>query len=116
MVHNSKKLAKIVEELTMYFFGISATEISSKIEVNNGVGTVFFEANYNPIYKDKFEMVERLLSTPRNHAMEDEYWQLAGSGDPGETSQLLLIGFMTDNAEISLDGEKVKIKLTKKLK
>ena len=115
MVHNSKKLAKIVEELTIFFFGMSATEISSKIEVKDGVGTVYFESDYNSVYEDKFETVERLLSAPRNQAMEDEYWQLAGSGDPGETSQLLLIGFMTDSADIKYDGKKVKIKITKKL-
>ncbi len=43
--------------------------------------------------------------------MEDIYWELAGSGDPGETSQLLLVGMMIDRAEITILETCVKIRL-----
>ena len=43
--------------------------------------------------------------------MGDIYWELAGSGDPGETSQLLLIGMMIDRAEISIQENRVALTL-----
>ena len=45
--------------------------------------------------------------------MEDIYWELAGSGDPGETSQLLLLGMMIKKAEIEIDEKEVRLKLYK---
>ncbi len=115
MLHNRKKLAKIVEELSIFFFSVEATEISSNIAIEDGVGIVNFEANYDPRHKEKFETMERLLSAPKNEAMEAQYWQLAGSGDPGETSQLLLIGAMVDSADIDINTSKVKIRIKKKI-
>ncbi|MDE7008792.1 MAG: hypothetical protein K2P07_11665 [Lachnospiraceae bacterium] len=47
--------------------------------------------------------------------MEDIYWELAGSGDPGETSQLLLLGMMIKKAEIEIDEKEVRLKLYKPL-
>ena len=47
--------------------------------------------------------------------MEDIYWELAGSGDPGETSQLLLVGMMIDRAEIEVRDRFVRLKLYKEL-
>ena len=115
MQHNSKKIAKIVEELSMYFFSVDATEIRSSIKIEGNIATITFEANYDPKYKYKFETMERLLSTPRDEMMEDEYWQLAGSGDPGEPSQLLLVGVMVDSSTIDIDASTVKIKIRKNI-
>lgn len=42
--------------------------------------------------------------------------RLAGSGEPGETSQLLLIGMMIDKAEIEISDTRVELKLYKKFK
>ena len=47
--------------------------------------------------------------------MEGFYWELAGAGDPGEGSQLLLVGMMTDEARVSIDKNRVKINLLKNL-
>lgn len=43
--------------------------------------------------------------------MGDIYWELAGSGDPGESSQLLLVGMMIDRADIELGADRVKLTL-----
>lgn len=47
--------------------------------------------------------------------MEDVYWELAGSGEPGETSQLLLVGMMIDQAKIRLEEGEVYLELFKEL-
>ena len=59
--------------------------------------------------------LEKYLNEPKNEGLEDFYWELAGSGDPGETIQLLLVGMMIDKAEIKIDENRVKIILYKEL-
>lgn len=115
MIHEEKKTAKIVEELTMFFFAIGADQINSRIEKQNETAVITFEADYDPVYKDKLRHLDQYLNGQKNHGMEGVYWELAGSGDPGETNQLLLIGMMTDRAEIEIEEKLVKLKLYKKL-
>jgi hypothetical protein len=59
--------------------------------------------------------LEKYLNEPRNAGMEDIYWELAGSGDPGEPGELLLIGMMIDRAEMKLEDSFVQLKLYKEL-
>ena len=115
MIHEEKKTAKIVEELTMFFFAIGAERINSRIEKQDTMAVITFEADYDPVYRDKLKNLDQYLNGQKNHGMEGVYWELAGSGDPGETNQLLLIGMMTDRAEIEIGEKLVKLKLYKRL-
>ena len=115
MMHNEKKLANIVEELTMFFFAIGATDVRSSIQMKDGRGRIDFDADYKAEYEEKLSSLEKYLNEPKNEGLEDFYWELAGSGDPGETSQLLLVGMMIDKAEIKIDENRVKIILYKEL-
>lgn len=115
MIHEEKKVAKIVEELTMYFFAVGADEINSGIVYRDNHVTITFRANYHPDYSHKLHSLDKYLNETKNDGIEDIYWELAGSGDPGETSQLLLIGMMVDRAEIEMEGEYVNLKLYKEL-
>ena len=47
--------------------------------------------------------------------MEDIYWELAGSGDPGEPGQLLLLGMMVDRAEVTISEGFAEMTLYKEL-
>ena len=115
MTHEEKKVAKIVEELTMYFFAIGAVDMESGIKKEGNRVTITFEADYQPDYENRIVSLEKYLNQPKNEGLEDIYWELAGSGDPGETSQLLLIGMMIDRAEIVHGTGKVKLILQKEL-
>lgn len=115
MVHEEKKVAKIVEELTLYFFAVGANEIQSKILREDNMAVISMQANYHPDYREQLYSLDENLNSPRNDGIEDIYWELVGSGEPGEQSQLLLIGMMIDKAEIDLQEESVKLKLYKEL-
>lgn len=115
MTHEEKKVAKIVEELTMFFFAIGADQMESGINKEGRDVTITFRSNYKEEYKKKLGDLQEFLNEPKNVGIEDIYWELAGSGDPGETSQLLLIGMMIDKAEIRLEERSVQLKLYKKL-
>ena len=115
MIHERKKVAKIVEELTMFFFSMGATKMSSAIEYDGGSGKITFRSDFSPENKEQVAELEKYFAEPKNEGMEDIFWQLAGSGDPGETSQLLLLGMMVDRAEIILEDSTVELHLYKEL-
>lgn len=115
MTHEEKKVAKIVEELTMFFFALGADHIESDISRQEEHVTISFCSNYLADYEDRIGSLEKYLNEPKNEGIEDIYWELAGSGDPGETSQLLLIGMMIDRAEITKEDGFVRLKLYKDL-
>ena len=114
-MHVRKKIGKIVEELTMYFFAVGAKQIDSRIVENNRIFEIMFSANYDHGFDENLKSLDKYLNEPKNEGIEDIYWELAGSGDPGETSQLLLIGMMIDKAEIFHGENCVKVILTKEL-
>lgn len=115
MMHNEKKLANIVEELTMFFFALGASDIHSSIQLQNHCGVILFDSDYSPECREKLDSLEKYFNEPKNEGLEDFYWELAGAGDPGESSQLLLVGMMVDRAEVNIEQERVKITLYKEL-
>lgn len=112
MRHTGKKIVKIVEELTMFFISIESDKMESSIEREGNQYVIRFHSKYNPEYRNNLDSLEKYLNTPRNEAMEDIYWELAGSGDPGETSQLLLVGMMIDRADVVIHEEENQIEVT----
>ena len=114
MVHEEKKVAKIIEELTMFFFTVGSDEIETRIKRDENSDFIWISANYNPEYRDELDYLDEFLNKEKNDGLEDIYWELVGSGEPGESSQLLLIGMMIDRAEINIDDKRVELKLYKK--
>lgn len=115
MVHEEKKVGKIVEELTMFFFSIGADKMSSGIERDGNTVRITFRSNYLPEHEHEIHTLEKYLSEPRNEGIEDIYWELAGSGDPGESSQLLLVGVMVDQYDMVKYENEVEVTLYKEL-
>lgn len=109
MIHEEKKITKIVEELSIFFFSIGADKISSSIEKNGNQVKITFRSNYHPDYEHNIYTLEKYLKEPKNEAVEDIYWGLAGSGDPGESTQLLLLGMMIDQYEMKQDKNEVEL-------
>lgn len=115
MVHEEKKVGKIIEELTMFFFAIGADKIQTGIEKSDKQVVIEFKSNFNPEYADRVERLNQFLNEEKNEGMEDIYWELAGSGDPGETSQLLLVGMMIDKADVCVRETEVELRLYKEM-
>ena len=113
MVHEEKKVAKIIEELTMFFFTVGADEIETKIKRNDHTDIIWISSNYDEEYKDELSYLDEYLNKEKNEGLEDIYWELAGSGDPGETSQLLLVGMMIDKADIVKKDGRIYLTLIK---
>lgn len=57
MTHEEKKTAKIVEELTMFFFSVEAACIDTRIERTESDVTIRMEADFNPSYTDRLSLL-----------------------------------------------------------
>lgn len=115
MIHEEKKAAKIVEELTVYFFALGAETIETKIHREGKQMIISFLADYLPEYEYRLQRLDEYLNGPKNDGIEDVYWELAGSGTPGDMSQLLLVGMMIDRANIRIEEGYVILELYKEL-
>ena len=114
MEHIEKKTARIIEELTMYFFSIGATMIESKIEIQENHMKMIFHANYLPEYEEEITYLEKCLSNEqKNDGMEDVYWELVGSGGSSNSSQLLLLGMLIDAYEMKKSDNEIELLLYK---
>ena len=115
MIHERRKVAKIVEELTIFFFSVGATKMTSSIEYDGSVANISFESDFDRENKNKVKELEKYLNEPKNAGMEDIYWELAGTSDPGEPGELLLLGMMIDRAEVTIRETSAELKLHKDL-
>ena len=115
MSHTEKKLASIMEQLTKFFFSVGAKDIRSGIHVEDRFVEIEFTADYQREYSDRIDSLEKYFNEPKNEAIEDFYWELTGTGDPGESSQLLVVGMMIDKADVEIEEKQVRLKLYKEL-
>ena len=89
--------------------------MNSGIEYDGMSATITFSSNFLPENRGKVEELEKYFNEPKNVGMEDIYWELAGSGDPGEPGQLLLLGMMVDRAEVTIGEGFAEMTLYKEL-
>lgn len=114
MIHEEKKVAKIIEELTLFFFSVGGDKMSSKIEMEKERITIRFRSNYSEEYEEDIAYLEEYLNNEqRNAGIGDIYWELAGSSDPLESSQLLLLSMMIDGHEIHRFEQEIEVCLYK---
>ena len=115
MKHEEKKLTKIVEELTIYFFSLGASKVKTEIEKEEGEVKIVFRANYLPEYESDIQAIEDYFNTEqRNGGMEDIYWELAGTSEPGESNQMLLLAMMIDEYKMYRFENEVELHLYRK--
>jgi len=80
----------------MFFFSIGGNRISSNIEKSEAGEKITFRSNYDIEHEKSIRYLEECLNEEKNEGMEDINWELGGSGDPGESRQLILVGMMVD--------------------
>ncbi len=113
MICEKKKLVKIVEELTLFFFTVGGNDISSRIHETDEKAIITISSNYFPECYSKLDSLKEFLTRERNSCIEDVYWELAGCGDTDHSSQLLLVGVMVDSAVINVTDDRVNVTLEK---
>ena len=103
----------IASELLSYCHLRGATEFHLDVTVKNGA-TVFeikaFPANITGV---EMERLRRKLNAPRQREIEQDFWGLSGESEI--TSELTLVGMMSDEAVVKYDDNTLYITITRLL-
>lgn len=109
MRHVRKKVVKVCEELTMFFFSIGADDITSHIALGEDGYTIVFQTNYQSQQAFMLEKLERHLSYGKDLEAEGEYWALAGTSELGEGTELMLLGMMISDYALDVTPHHAKL-------
>ena len=105
------RLIKMIDEMLAFFYSYSATNIQMELDKKSDYSEMIFNAKLGEkIEKSKLDKVERLLSAPRQHEMEEYYWGVAGT-DTTTSTELMLVGMMTDEHDLIYNEEEDKVYL-----
>ena len=113
MKHESKKIAKIVDEMLTYFlFNYNAR---SEIRVEPAVGEyrITFTCTGVDMSDEEFAALSNRLVVDRQPELEDYYWQLTGELD--DSSEMSLVGMMCDSIDVTRDGSTVTLTMVRKV-
>ena len=113
--HVDHRVVKIVDEMLCFFYSLKATNIKMDMEINDCSTVLSFWATIKePVIGRRLEKIKKLLSSPRTHELEEYYWGLTGN-DMTPSTELSLIGMMTDEyvIEYEEESEKIFIKLVR---
>lgn len=105
----AKKVAKILNEMVTFAIAGSAENLNISLENNKEFFKINIKAENIKCPKKCIDNLKRHLSSPRQEAAEEYYWELTGDSDTG--SELALVGMMVDEAIIDYDGNNLTIEL-----
>lgn len=109
MKHNKKRVSKIVDELIAYFFTMGATHINVNLKEKSDYYKISLKSNYTTKDNEKIEKLKKYLKCDKQEEIEEYYWELAGDCDVD--SELILVGMMTDKAEIDISEDMIEVVL-----
>lgn len=105
------RLIKIIDEILVFFYDYSSRNIKIEINKEKEYSQIDFEAKLGvPIEQKKLQRLEKLLSAPRQHEMEEYYWGLTGN-DTTPSCELALVGMMIDWHETVYDEQEQILRL-----
>lgn len=94
------RLIKMIDEMLCFFYSLKATNIKMDMDIKEEYAILKFDATINDeIEQKRLDKINKLLSSPRQHEMEEYYWSLSGN-DMTPSTELALVGMMTDEYEI----------------
>ena len=104
-----EKNLKIITELMSFCYHFSAKDITVNIKTIDNTSNIILDAVIEKFPKDDYDNLVQTLSIPRQHEVEQYYWQLSGESE--FDCELSLIGMMVDSANISYENNKLHIEL-----
>ena len=101
-------------ELLSYSHLRGATEYHLDVKVS-GEGTMFIiKASPTHFTEDEMNLLLKRLNVPRQGDMEQDYWGLSGESEI--TSELLLVGMMVDEVDVTHEDGVLTIFLKRHMK
>jgi len=106
-----RKNLRIMNELMTCIHKLGANDISFNLNENGDetLFTIWGEIDF--IEESHLQNLTNLLSTKRQHEIEEYYWNLPSNYN--SESQLAIVGMMIDFAEVIYDNNVLTIKLSR---
>ncbi|MGL5718094.1 MAG: hypothetical protein ACRCX2_34135, partial [Paraclostridium sp.] len=102
MQNETKKITRLIDEVTSVLMKKGSKEIDVKIKRDNDISNIYI-VDYNTRYNDEdIEELNYILNIPRQCEMEGFYWELVGDDYDGD--ELFLVGSMIDYAKVEKVG------------
>lgn len=108
-----RKMSRIIDEIYTALLHCGSEEVSLRIQKEKDGLRLHVTSDFNLDYLEDIErMAELLQPAVRSPAMVEMYWELAGEDQYSSESEMALVGQMADSAELSVEGNAVKLEIT----
>jgi hypothetical protein len=108
-----RKMSRIIDELYTALLHYGSGKVEMRILKKEDGLCLQIESDFAPEHiKHIRRMGELLQPAVRSPAMVEMYWELAGEDRYSSESEMTLVGQMADSAELTVDGNAVKIEIT----
>ncbi len=107
-----EKNMRIVTDVTGYCFLLGARKFQIDMDITPAVSKIGIGAELHHADAEKIEELRQVLNTPRQHEMEQNYWNLTGGEEVD--GELLLAGIMIDEAEVSYGEGRLQIDIIRR--
>lgn len=111
MKHLRQRNIKILSELTSYLVRIGCSDLHIDFNTKGDITYISFTSVNPDISKQILNDLTSQLNMPRRQDIEEYYWALNGDND--SSSELSLVGMMTDSVDVNYTNDVLKISLTR---
>lgn len=103
------RLIKIIDEMLVFLYSYTSRNIKMEIQKEKEYSEITFNAKLGEeIDAKKLRKIEKYLSAPRQHEMEEYYWGLTGN-DTTPSCELALVGMMIDEHDMIYNEEELTL-------
>ena len=94
-----EKSMRIISDLVSYCGCEGATEVSMHLKrIDDHSTSMSVSAPVRDLHPDKLDIIRQTLSAPRQHEIEQDFWELSGETEFG--AELSLVAAMIDDASV----------------
>lgn len=113
MRHESKKIAKLIDELTTMFLNSDTNMVEFSVEILEEKSIIKLVDYNTNITEERADYLNTAFNKPRQPAIEEYYWQIMGSHDTED--EVTLLSMMTDAASVERRDGNLYIELIRYL-
>ena len=106
-----EKSIRIINELIVFFNNHGGSDINIRFISTESTSNYIISARINTLSQDELLLLSNTLNLPRQHEIEEYYWNLGG--DSEDSSELDLIGMMIDSSTITYENNTLTINLVR---
>jgi len=111
MKSDFKKIMRIADEMLSYCHAKGAHEMHFDISEKDDKAVLTIISSPVNITDEDMALLQKKLHAPRAREIEHDYWSLSGKAD--DSSELVLVGMMTDEATIQYEDHVLTISLSR---